>query len=84
MFRVGLRPDVIITDNVMPGQVQGLDLARIARELSPDISGLIISGYPDDVHSRIGGSEREIKVLSKPFRKSALLEAIRLVAQKQD
>ena len=39
-----LRPHLLITDIRMPG-CDGLDLIRQARELSPDIEIVIISGY---------------------------------------
>src|SRR5579863_2043599 len=40
-----LRIDVLFTDVVMPGQLDGVDLAIQARELRPDLQVLFASGF---------------------------------------
>jgi CheY-like chemotaxis protein len=42
----GARVDLIMTDHAMPG-MSGLELAREARRLYPDLPILIATGYPD-------------------------------------
>ncbi|KQS78840.1 hypothetical protein ASG25_09420 [Rhizobium sp. Leaf384] len=66
--------DVIITDIDMPGSVNGLELARRARERYPDMSIVVISGKlnasQDDVPP--GGS-----FIPKPYLHSAIIRALR-------
>jgi DNA-binding NarL/FixJ family response regulator len=44
---VAERPDVLITDLVMPG-VDGIEATRRVRELSPDTKVLVLSSFSDD------------------------------------
>lgn len=41
----GLAPQVLITDIVMPGQIDGLGLAQQARQISPAIRIILVTGY---------------------------------------
>lgn len=45
LLREGLRPDLLVTDVKMPGQVDGLGLAREARRLQPGLAVVAVSGY---------------------------------------
>ena len=83
ILRSGLRPDVLVTDNVMPGTVQGVDLVCIAHELSPNIASIIISGYPDDARERLKDTDYAPRVMSKPVRQVDLLDAIEDAAHSQ-
>lgn len=53
LLATGLEPDLLITDIVMPGTVQGHQLAHIARRFFDSIPIIFISGYPNH-----GASER--------------------------
>jgi CheY-like chemotaxis protein len=66
----GLRPDVIITDHLMPG-MNGTDLAYAVRETRPDLPVLIVSGYAQDA-----ALPSDLPRLTKPFRRSDLAAAI--------
>jgi signal transduction histidine kinase/ActR/RegA family two-component response regulator len=71
-----LRPDLVLTDVVMPG-MSGSSLARaIATEL-PEIQVVFMCGYTDDVVTRHGVAERRFALLEKPFTRTALLRAVR-------
>ncbi|HJV92054.1 MAG TPA: response regulator, partial [Azonexus sp.] len=66
-------PDIalILSDIVMPGGIDGWELARFAKENHPQVRIVLMSGYA------YGGSEEDIKdpelpMLSKPFEKSQL------------
>lgn len=62
--------DVVFTDVVMPGAMDGLELAMWVREHRPDVAVLVATGYaPRDPEA---GSE----VLRKPYRISDLLNAL--------
>jgi CheY-like chemotaxis protein len=70
--------DVLMTDVVMPGGVDGIELASRAIECQPGIRVLLCSGYSQKLLSR----EAPIAwpLLQKPYRKAELLSAISAVA----
>jgi CheY-like chemotaxis protein len=68
--------DLLFTDLVMPGGINGLLLADKVRERDPDIGILLTTGYNEELV--IAGPERPHKdVLGKPYRRSELLDRIR-------
>ena len=64
--------DLVISDIVMPGRYDGLELARLLREKKPGLPVLLVSGYADEV----GEASREFTVLRKPFRFSQLSRSV--------
>jgi CheY-like chemotaxis protein len=70
------RPDLVVTDVVMPGMSGSELAAALAGEL-PDVRVMFMSGYTDDVMMRHGVAERRVKLLEKPFTHEALLSAVR-------
>ncbi len=71
----GDRVDALFSDVVMPGGATGVDLARAARALRPNLSILLTSGYGGPALSRYGG-EGEFEVLAKPYTRTILLERL--------
>ncbi|HEV2818531.1 MAG TPA: response regulator [Allosphingosinicella sp.] len=65
--------DLIITDYAMP-LMSGGDMLNQAREIRPDMPGIIISGYADG--QSIGRKPREVVVLTKPFTLDQMKAAI--------
>ena len=65
-------PDVLITDVLMPGEIAGTDLARVARERRPELPILMISGFAE-------APELDFPLLSKPFRRADLERALRVL-----
>jgi DNA-binding NtrC family response regulator len=69
----------LFTDVVMPGAMDGIELARIAVERWPTLKVVLTSGFPE---ARIGGNEiaqGEFGVLSKPYRRDDLARTLREV-----
>ena len=68
--------DLLFTDLVMPGGIDGISLAREARQLQPDIKVLLTTGYAERalVHQDLldGGSE----LIGKPYRREQLARRI--------
>src|SRR6266571_8307535 len=62
-----LRIDVLFTDVVMPGRLDGIDLAHAARLLRPGLHVLFASGFPNLVRDH---ADQELcgNVLRKPYR----------------
>ncbi len=68
-----VKPDLLITDVVMPG-LSGPELARACRIRLPDLRVLYVSGYADTgIHSLEDGAA----FLSKPFAERVLLARVR-------
>ena len=68
------KPDLLFTDVYMGAGMNGIELARTARMMFPDLKILFTSGY-------IGTTERNhlpegAEVLSKPYRKKACLDKV--------
>ncbi len=73
----GVPLDLVISDVVMPGELSGVDLVRIAATLRPDLPVLLISGYPAATLAAQGADERELNLLRKPFTHAELLSRLR-------
>ena len=65
--------DLLITDYAMP-HLSGADLIRRARELAPDLSALIVTGYAE--LDSIARRPDDVSVLAKPFTAEQLARAI--------
>jgi CheY-like chemotaxis protein len=69
--------DVLFTDVVMPKGMTGLDLARQARELRPELRVLLASGYPMSALPQGGAWLDEASFISKPYRWTELNDKLR-------
>lgn len=69
--------DLLLTDILMPGGMNGLQLIDQVRKRMPDLPVLIATGYMEDLSlgSR-GGVEGPLNILSKPFRLADLTERV--------
>jgi len=65
--------DLVFTDIVMPGELDGVALARRVNEEYPDIAVLLTSGYAKAAHP----VEVGFPILRKPYQLPALARAIR-------
>jgi CheY-like chemotaxis protein len=65
--------NLVFSDIVMPGGMDGLSLAREIRDRYPGVSVLLTSGYSDAVQA----AENQFAILRKPFQAAALDQAIR-------
>jgi CheY-like chemotaxis protein len=70
-----LRIDLLFTDIVMPGRLDGIDLGNEARTLRPQLKVLYATGFANLVREH---REEELRglVLTKPYRPGELLRAI--------
>ena len=65
--------DLVLTDIVMPGELDGLALAYRIKEEYPDIAVLLTSGYAKAANTLEAG----FPVLHKPYQLPTLAQAIR-------
>ncbi len=70
LVRGGLRPELLVTDHLMPG-MNGTDLARIVQLEVPGIHVLLVSGYADS-----DGVAPDLARLAKPFRNDELAASL--------
>jgi two-component system, cell cycle sensor histidine kinase and response regulator CckA len=73
----GIRPDLLVTDVVMPG-ISGPNLAARLLQKSPQLRVLYMSGYTDDATAVHGNFWGGVPLLQKPFTPGALAERVRL------
>ncbi|WP_247893687.1 GAF domain-containing hybrid sensor histidine kinase/response regulator [Azospirillum endophyticum] len=63
--------DLLFSDVVMPGTMSGVDLARSARRLHPDLPVVLATGYSEEVARATG-----VMVLPKPYRIDHLVQVL--------
>ena len=68
--------DLLFTDLVMPGSMNGLVLAERVRESRPDIAVLLTTGYNEDLVAD-GPRTTAMDVLGKPYRRAELADRVR-------
>ncbi len=68
----GVQVDLVFSDIVMPGPMDGIALAEACRERFPDIPVLLTSGFSDAAQAADG----RFDILRKPFELAALQRAI--------
>jgi CheY-like chemotaxis protein len=67
--------DVLFSDVVMPGGMNGVELAREARRMRPELKVLLASGYP---MSALNSPElQDMSFISKPYRWTEIDEKLR-------
>lgn len=69
--------DLLLTDVVLPGEMQGDDLARALVAAQPNLPVLYMSGYARDAVLNTGRPEEEVDCLEKPFGPGALTARVR-------
>ena len=76
-----VRPDLIISDVVMPGMSGKVLVDRVRRTL-PDVRVLFMSGYTDDAIVQHGVLDSGIPFMEKPFESRMLLNKVGVLLRK--
>jgi PAS domain S-box-containing protein len=71
------RVDLLFTDVVLPGGLNGREIAERARRLHPGIKVLYTSGYTENVITHQSHLDSGIELLIKPYRRGELLTKVR-------
>jgi CheY-like chemotaxis protein len=71
--------DILFSDVVMPGGMNGAQLAIEARRLRPRLKVLLVSGYTALSLSQDHGLPRNLEFLSKPYRREELVGKLRVI-----
>jgi CheY-like chemotaxis protein len=79
---IATRPGVsaVVTDIIMPGAIDGFELAREVQHRWPDIGIVLVSGQMEPPKSHCPGG---VLFLSKPFKASTLLRLLRDIAERR-
>jgi CheY-like chemotaxis protein len=64
--------DLMITDVIMPGGMNGAELAQAVRQLSPRTKVIFSSGFPAEALAERSGTLVDGPVLHKPYQRSEL------------
>ena len=78
-LRADVHVDILFTDIVMPGGINGWELADLARGLRPGLPVLLTSGYALETLAKHGRLRAGAVVLTKPYRKGDLARRLREV-----
>jgi two-component system cell cycle sensor histidine kinase/response regulator CckA len=69
------RVELVLIDVVMP-EVNGVDLARMIREISPGARIVFMSAFPAEVLVQEGLRDAKVQFLAKPFTREELLVTV--------
>jgi PAS domain S-box-containing protein len=69
--------DLLFTDVIMPGGLNGVQLAKLAVASRPGLKVLFTSGYTEDVIVQHGRLDPKVELLSKPYRRHELARKLR-------
>jgi len=72
----GERIDLLFTDVIMPGTLNGRALAEKAKEIIPTLPVVFTSGYTENAIIHNGRLDEGVTLLSKPYRLPQLAETI--------
>ncbi len=73
------RVNLLLTDEVLSGDMNGRELAIEAEQRAPGINVLYMSGYTEDAIMHHGRLDADAELLQKPFRRIDLARAVRRV-----
>ena len=73
--------DLLFTDLIMPGGMNGVVLAREAKQRRPKIKVLLTTGFAESSIERVDARGNEFDLVNKPYRRSELIAKVRQVIE---
>jgi CheY-like chemotaxis protein len=80
----GKEIDLLFTDVIMPGGMNGRELADAVTRRRPGVAVLYMSGYPEAAMMHDGRLDPDVTLLSKPYRPAELARVIREVLDQRN
>ncbi|MET4805294.1 response regulator [Limibacillus sp. MBR-115] len=77
LIEAGLEFDLLLTDLVMPGEIDGHALAITLRKTRPEVPIIFTSGYTRSAVLHNGLLSHDVHFLQKPYRRKTLADKIR-------
>ena len=77
IIAAGNQFDLLFTDVIMPGAMNGRQLADEIQKTRPELKVLFTSGYTENAIIHHGRLDTGVLLLAKPYRKSDLATMIR-------
>lgn len=71
--------DILLSDIMMPGKLDGVDLAKIVRARWPHLAVLLVSGFAGTAPQE--DEAKAFPILRKPYRMTKLAQSLRLVLE---
>jgi YesN/AraC family two-component response regulator len=69
--------DLLVTDIIMPGGMNGIELAKKVRQLKPNVKIIYLSGFPSKGLAERSGMHINGPLLSKPYQRQDFMMLIR-------
>ena len=79
--RNGNNFDLLFTDVILPGGINGIELAREAKQRESTIKVLLTSGYPDQQIATLADGQTNLQIIAKPYRTRELERKIHAILQ---
>ena len=76
--------DLLFTDVVLPGGMNGVEIAEEAKRIHPNIKVLFTTGYAENAVVHNGMLDPGVTLVNKPYRRVALLEKVRAILDSED
>lgn len=84
VFEAGAGVDLVLTDIVMPGELQGTTLAKVLRAKRPDLPFVFMSGYASEATVHGNGLQPNDIRLMKPIQRGDLLRAMHKATKRRE
>jgi CheY-like chemotaxis protein len=81
LLQTGFRPDILITDVILPQDPSGFELAALVKQMMPEMKVLFTSAYAEDHIAKRPAAVATAPLLSKPFRPGDLARYVRRVLE---
>ena len=76
--------DLLFTDVVLPGPMNGSELARAVKVKQPNLRFLFTSGYTENAIVHHGRLDEGVEFLAKPYRKAELIRRLKKLLSDRD
>ena len=80
-LRASGRIDLLFTDVVLPGSMNGNELAKAAERIRPGVKTLFTTGYAKNAVVHDGRLDEGVELISKPYRKVDLIKKVQSILE---